>query len=102
MRQKFEKGDYVKVARNLGSSMSHFQAGCNAIVEYSFSDSVSDEDRDMEQYSLLFEDSGSSAWYYEHQLSLIEKGRLDLFYKWKQTLDFRRTIENGNGRIING
>lgn len=38
MNQKFGKYDYVRIAKDLGSSMSHFPADEDAIVMYSYHD----------------------------------------------------------------
>ena len=38
MEQKFKKGDYVRVTKNLGPMMSHFKSDCNAIVMGSYND----------------------------------------------------------------
>ena len=81
--QKFQQGDYVRVAKDLGSSMSHFTSDTDAIVEYSYKDKYGGSDD--ESYSLFLKDRGSCAWYYGSQLSLIEKDRKDLLKEWEDT-----------------
>ncbi len=74
---KFKKYDHVKVAKNLGPSMSHFTAGCNAIViECSTSCNGN-------HYGLHLERDGECWWYEEDQLTLIAHNRKGLIKKWE-------------------
>lgn len=66
--QKFANGSKVRIADDLGESMSHFQSGVDAIVEYTYDHAYGGGD--VESYSLLI-DGNSSAWYEEHQLTQI-------------------------------
>lgn len=94
-RQKFRKGDLVRVADDLGPSMRHFYgAGKEAIVVGSYSDQyggdlvvadegVEDDDQEApEDYSLLFEGHGQVSWYCEDQLTLIKRRQSALARKW--------------------
>ncbi len=79
--QKFKKGDLVRVAKDLGSSMSHFTSDCDAIVIGSYNDQYGGGDTDS--YTLHLKVGGRCSWYYESQLTLIEANRLDLLDQWK-------------------
>ena len=80
--QKFKKGSLVRIAKDLGDSMSHFTADRDAVVLYSYAEECGGENTDS--YGLHIEGNGHSAWYEEHQLTLIEE---DGFYKLKQWED---------------
>lgn len=81
--QKFSKGDYVKIADDLGSSMGHFSGrGKNAVIEYSYSEKYGNNNCVNHTYSVYVENQGSSSWYYENQLELIEINRPDILNKW--------------------
>lgn len=79
--QQFHKGDWVWVAKDLGASMSHFTADCEAIVIGSYADQYGGDDH--EEYTLHIKGEGQCSWYYDGQLTLIEKGRLDKLKEWK-------------------
>lgn len=79
--QKYQKGDHVKVAKELGDSMSHFQSDCEAIVIGSYSDKYGGSN--TSSYTIRIKGGGEVSWYYENQLELIEAGRLDLLEQWE-------------------
>lgn len=79
--QKYNKGDHVQVAKDLGPMMGHFQSNCEAIVEYTSNEEYGDGD--IVSYSIYIKNRGSVAWYEAHQLDLIETNRLDLLEQWK-------------------
>jgi hypothetical protein len=83
MAQKFFLGDRVRIAKDLGSSMSHFESDCEAIVMYSYAEQYdSSSKRNLDQFSLyILPNRGESSWYYANQLTLIEPDRLDLLPK---------------------
>lgn len=68
--QKFPPGTRVKIADVLDSDMSHFEAGVEATVEYTYAHAYGG--KDVKSYSLCFDDGNSVAWYREHQLSKVE------------------------------
>jgi hypothetical protein len=71
--QKFTRGDVVRVADDLGSTMSHFRSGADAIVMGSYRDQYGGSD--AKNYTLMFCDDGNRvSWYYEYQLTLIRHG----------------------------
>ena len=79
--QKFHKGDWVQVAKNLGSHMSHFTADCEAIVIGSYADQYGGEN--SKSYTLHLKGCGETSWYKEQQLTLMEGGRLDKLKHWE-------------------
>ena len=81
VNQKFHKGDWVRVAKDLGPYMSHFTADCDAIVIGSYKDQYGRGD--TESYTLHLERHGETSWYEGHQLTLIETGRLDKLKDWE-------------------
>ena len=68
--QKFPVGSRVHIAKDLGGSMSHFKSDCDATVEYVYAHAYGGDD--IKSYSLNIDNHGSSAWYEEWQLTLIE------------------------------
>ncbi len=81
-KQKFQKHDLVRIAKDLGKSMSHFTNDCDAVVLYSYADKYGHGAHD--KYALYLKGHGFSAWYYEHQLSLIKKHQKGLKKQWKK------------------
>jgi len=67
--QKFAIGARVRIADDLGQFMSHFTKGVNATVEYTYKHAYGHGS--SKSYSLNIDGKGSSAWYKEHQLTLI-------------------------------
>jgi hypothetical protein len=72
--QKFSRGVKVKVADEMPPTMAHFPKGFEAIVEYSCAQKYGGND--IKSYSLIMLADGkpvnSIAWYYEHQLTLLD------------------------------
>jgi len=72
--QKFAPKVFVKIADELGSTMSHFQSGLFAHVEFTYAHAYGGSN--IDSYSLLVRgDNGrwsSVAWYEEHQLAKVE------------------------------
>ncbi len=81
LHQKFHRGDLVRVAKNLGPSMQHFTADCDAIVIGSYADQYGGDDH--KKYTLHLEGKGRSSWYDEDQLTLIAINRNDKLEEWK-------------------
>ena len=82
--QKFHVGDLVQIAKNLGSCMSHFTNDARAIVLGSYRDEHGGGKGGEQDYSLFIEDRGFSAWYYEHQLTLIKTKQIELLTLWRE------------------
>ena len=81
MRQKFHKGDWVQIAKDLGPSMSHFTADCEAIVIGSYKDQFGGPD--TTSYTLYVKGEGETSWYHDHQMTLIKRSRLDKLKQWE-------------------
>jgi hypothetical protein len=79
--QKFNKGDYVQVAKDLGPSMAHFASDCEAIVIGSYADKYGGGN--TSSYTIHIKDRGEISWYYESQLELITPDKLDLLEEWE-------------------
>ena len=88
MTQKFQKGDLVHVAKDLGQSMSHFTNDIDAIVIGSYNDQYGGGD--TTSYTLHLKGSGQCSWYYEDQLELIERNRCDLLDAWEAEKEAER------------
>lgn len=67
--QKFPTGSRVRIANDLGKSMSDFTSGVNATVEYTYAHAYGGDN--VKSYSLLIDGLGSTSWYEEHQLTAI-------------------------------
>ena len=84
MKQKFHRGNVVHIAKNLGSSMSHFESDRDVVIIGSYCDqyhhhSVPPVDgrcvgSNGHSYTVLFFTGGECSWYSEHQLTLISNG----------------------------
>lgn len=70
--QKFQRGDRVRIAKDLGPHMRHFPANCEATVLYSYKDWYGGDDIDS---FALQGDTWRCSWYYSDQLTLIEEGK---------------------------
>lgn len=73
--KKFQIGDIVQIADDLGPGMSHYSAGKPAVVMYTYSTEYGSGEITLnDQYGLYIGGEGTCAWYYPHQLTKI--GRL--------------------------
>ena len=68
--QKFDVGSRVRISDELGKMMCHFRSGEEATVMYVYAHMYGGSD--IESYSLQFDDGGTSAWYWESQLTQVE------------------------------
>lgn len=84
-KQKFHNGDHVKVADDLGPTMSHFTAGVEAIVIGSYKDQYGGDNTN--DYTLHLKGGGLCAWYRESQLTLIAEGQHDMLKQWEDERD---------------
>lgn len=71
-KQKFQRGDLVQIAEDLGTSMPHFTSNKRAVVVGTYDEQFGGGDIDI--YTLHVEGEGQVSWYHEHQLTLIKKG----------------------------
>jgi hypothetical protein len=81
MMQKFNKGDLVHIAKDLGTSMRHFTADVDAIVIGSYFDQFRCGNK--ETYTLFLKGRGEVSWYLGSQMTLLETGRYDLLEEWE-------------------
>lgn len=70
-KQKFQRGDRVRIAADLGSSMRHFPADQDALVLYSYHNMFGLDDRDS-WCLYLFKSGGNCSWYHTNQLTAIK------------------------------
>lgn len=71
--QKFKRGNLVHIAKDLGPAMSHFENDKNAIILYSYADKYQGDN--TKSYAVMCPERGNTtAWYHEHQLTLIDEG----------------------------
>jgi len=70
--QKYAVGERVKIADEMPSWMSHFRAGEEVDVLYSYGQSCGGDSADS--YGVEFDDGSSCAWYDESQLTPVKKG----------------------------
>jgi len=82
-KQKYVKGDLVKIAKNLGPCMKFFISDCEAIVIGSYADRVGG-DHKKDHYTLHIKGHSQHSWYKEHQLTLIAHNQLELLKKWEE------------------
>lgn len=68
--QKFHCGSRVHIDSDLGFCMSHFPSDCDATVEYVYAHAYGGDN--IISYSLNVDGHGSTAWYYEDQLTSID------------------------------
>ena len=80
-KQKYNKGDYVHIVKDLGPHMSHFESDCEAIVMHTYDEAFGDGD--IDSYCLYIKGHGRVSWYYENQIELIEANRLDMLDQWE-------------------
>lgn len=67
--QKYPPGTRVRIAYDLGSTMSHFESGKNATVRYTCAHAYGGDG--VRSYCLDIDGHGEVSWYYESQLTPI-------------------------------
>jgi len=85
MKQKFHKGDLVRIAKDLGPTMNHFDADCEAIIVYSFAEKYGGGN--TKGYCLCIKNRGKVSWYNEHQLTLIKSNQINLLVQWEKEIE---------------
>jgi hypothetical protein len=96
--QIFHNGDHVRIADDLGPTMSHFTSGVEAIVIGSYADQYGGSN--TKSYTLHIKGKGRTSWYEEHQLKLIERNRADMLRRWKEEEDEKSRREADLGWIF--
>lgn len=89
----FKCADHVRIAEDLGYSMSHFEKGCEAIVQYSYFDCYGHGSKD--EYSVLLKGRGSVSWYRGDQLTIITEADHILHKQWVDELPPRLQDRTG-------
>lgn len=80
--QKFPVGSFVRISKNLGESMSHFESGLPAQVEHTYAHAYWGSDVDSYCLNVRHKPGmwSTVAWYHEHQLTLItDPEEIDIF-----------------------
>lgn len=72
--QKYAPGTRVRIADDLGHTMSHFRSGCLATVQYTYAHAYGGDN--VRSYSLDIDGHGSVSWYQESQLTPVEYPKL--------------------------
>ena len=67
--QKFPPGTRVRIADDLGRSMSHFPKGKLATIKYVYAHAYGGSD--IKSYSLDIDGLGFHSWYHEGQLKAV-------------------------------
>lgn len=80
MKQKFPRGSFVHVTKNLPGNMSHFEKDFDAVVEYTYAQRYGGKGQNQKEYSVIVLSKGkpvnSIAWYKEEHLTLL-KGSIE-------------------------
>jgi hypothetical protein len=100
VEQRFNKGDWVRIAKDLGPSMRHFQADREAIVIASYHEQFGGGEDQKQSYTLHLKGRGRVSWYDEHQLTLIETGRHDKLAKWEAEEAAEATLKSSHDWIF--
>jgi hypothetical protein len=102
-RPKFRRGDLVKIANEMPEYMKHFPKDAVVIVVDSYATQYGSGSTG--HYQVCFPCGGTTSWYNEDQLTLLERCRCDLLEEWTakyQGWDIqtdRCPICKGKGRI---
>jgi hypothetical protein len=92
---KFQFGDMVRIAKDLGSTMSHFEADQDAIViENNFYEGYGNNERESSYSLLLCKDGNQCSWYNEHQLTFLRRSSLEEIQKIKSDAEARHVLES--------
>ena len=96
---RFQRGDLVWIAEDLGESMSHFESGVPAIVSHSYGGVYGNgriSENDQYQVVMMTGSVGNRvAWYYTEQLSWLGRASeefMDLLFDARDA-ESRRRIE---------
>ncbi len=86
-KQKFHRGNLVhikKIPKN--SSMGHFQSDCNAIIIGSYYEQYGGGPNPEHEYTIMI-NGYKTSWYYESQLTLLDKGGEHLIKKAEKKVE---------------
>jgi len=96
--QKFKRGDVVRIAADLGLSMSHFRKDEDAVVMGSYADEYGG--CNTKDYTLLFFGGQETSWYEEHQLTFLRHDGEDIITKIKDKRKEKDKIESDLNWIV--
>lgn len=92
-KKKFKRGDVVRIAKDLGPSMSHFESDQEAII------TESDYCEGWE-YGLITKIGSESCWYEEWQLTFIRYSKRGEAEKWIKKGELRdQKIRDKNNKF---
>lgn len=98
LKQKFRRGNLVRINKDLGMSKAHFESDCLAIILGSSADIY--DTPNIYEYKVMFPSTGStSAWYDQCDLTLIEEGGETLIEEAvenKLKREAKNTLKNKN------
>lgn len=97
-KQKFNRGDVVHIAVDLGQSMSHFEKDKDVVILGSYADEFGGNN--TRDYTVLFEDGNECAWYQEYQLTFLRYGGEELISEIKKTRNERNKVVSDLGWIV--
>lgn len=86
-KQKFFRGQRVKIADEMPKSMTHFEKSVEAIIQYSYSDVYGKNDNNNYSLLLIIPKLRTSAWYPAELLTLINTDRYEgecIIQKYKE------------------
>ncbi len=84
MKQKFNHGDLVRIAKCLSTHDKHYFDDCDAIVVDSYDEQYGfTRTSGLYSYTLYLKNWGNVPWFNENHLTLIETGRFDKLREWK-------------------
>lgn len=92
MTQKYKQYSLVKIADDLGPTMSHFTSSKEAVVLYTYASKYGGNDTDS--YGLYIKGEGETAWYTERQLTLIEEDGKKYLDIWKEEQEAVKSRES--------
>ena len=90
-KQKFNHGDHVMIAKDLGRGRDHFTNDCEAIVIGSYRDKFGGDNTDS--YTIYIKGHDEHSWYYTADLTLIKDGQQALLEEWKAAAKVKATRE---------
>lgn len=100
MTQKFKRGDVVHIAKDLGSSMAHFENDRDAIIMGSYRDQYGGENH-VDDWTVMFCDTGvECSLYHTSQLTFLRHGGETEIEKVKLLRARRETSERDINWIV--
>lgn len=89
-KQRFHRGDLVRIADDLGPTRTHFACAQDAIVVSSFLEQYGGSEDHTPEYTLFLRNQGEVSWYEEEYLTMVAPDQRDLLKQWRQELQDTR------------